>query len=289
MTNSKTRLLGAIGYPNRVARTPAIMSLFAEAAQLDYAYLLFEFPPEQLRRAVDGLRALGAAGFNVTMPYKQAIMEYLDEVDSEALQLNAVNTVRIDADGRLYGYNTDYYGFRKSLHDANMCVEGKRVTVLGAGAVAGPVALTLDQEKAGSVVWLNRTIEKAEKWATWMNARRSGVAKSALLTRDNLNRQIGDSDIIIDITPVGMATNNVKEHTFDAELFDDTKSICHVVYAPWETPLLKAAREHGAYTMNGARMSLNQAARAFEIWTGCPVDDHTLESVMRYVEKDVKA
>lgn len=288
MTNSKTRLLGAIGYPNRVARTPMIMSTFAEVIGADYAYLLFEFPPQQLPQAVAGLKALGAAGFNVTMPYKQAIMEYLDEIDAEARLLNAVNTVRIDENGRLHGSNTDYFGFRQSLKDAGVPVEGRRVTVLGAGAVSGPVWLTLSEERAGHVTWLNRTLDRAEACAAQMNRRSAGIADAALLTRKNLNRQIRESDLIIDVTPVGMATNAVKEHDFDASLIDDTKFFYHVVYAPWETPLLKTAREHGARTMNGARMSVGQAKRAFEIWTGKTVDEATLMQALGRVEADVK-
>lgn len=288
MTSSKTRLLGAVGYPNRVARTPMLMSIFAEATGQDFSYLLFEFPPEQLQQAVEGLKALGAAGFNVTMPYKQAIIEYLDGMDEEAEQLNAVNTVRIDESGKLFGYNTDYYGFRKSLRDANVPVEGSRVAVIGAGAVSGPVALALEKEKAGHVVWLNKTPEKAEACAAVMNARRPGVAESAILTPDHLNREIRNSDIIVDITPVGMATNDVKEHAFDANLMNPSKFVYHVVYAPWETPILRTARIHGAQIMNGARMSLNQAARAFEIWTGASIDDDTLARALKCIEEDVR-
>ena len=264
------------------------MSTFAEVIGADYAYLLFEFPPQQLPQAVAGLKALGAAGFNVTMPYKQAIMEYLDEIDAEARLLNAVNTVRIDENGRLHGSNTDYFGFRQSLKDAGVPVEGRRVTVLGAGAVSGPVWLTLSEERAGHVTWLNRTLDRAEACAAQMNRRSAGIADAALLTRKNLNRQIRESDLIIDVTPVGMATNAVKEHDFDASLIDDTKFFYHVVYAPWETPLLKTAREHGARTMNGARMSVGQAKRAFEIWTGKTVDEATLIQALGRVEADVK-
>jgi len=287
MTTCKTRLLGAIGYPNRVARTPISMSAFAEAMGLDYAYLLFEFPPEQLDDAVKGLKALGAAGFNVTMPYKQAIIPYLDEIDEEAAQLNAVNTVMV-REGRLYGYNTDYYGFRQSLKDAGICLQDKKITVLGAGAVSGPVSLALCKDGAQQVTWLNRTLDKARLCAEQMNKINPGTADFAVLNAENLNRRIRESDLIVDITPVGMATNAIKEHEFDASLLDAGKTVYHVVYAPWETPILRTARERGAKAINGARMSLLQAKRAFEIWTNSEISAKVLEKALMCIEKDVK-
>ncbi len=287
MTSSKTKLIGAIGYPNRVARTPMIMSVFAEETRLDFAYLLFEFPPRQLRAAVEGLKTLGAAGFNVTMPYKQAILEYLDDVDDGAAQLNAVNTVRIDEDGRLYGSNTDYFGFLQSLRDMNVSVADATITVLGAGAVSGPVSLALTREGAAHVTWLNRTEDKAAACAAKMNEHKAGMADFGLLTSENLNRQLRTSDILVDITPVGMATNAIKMHEFDVSLLNESKLVYHIVYAPWETPLLRIAREHGARIINGARMSVRQAERAFEIWTGTKIYDATVEKALRRVEEDV--
>lgn len=287
MTTCKTRMLGAIGFPNRVARTPITMSTFAEAMNLDYAYLLFEFPPQQLEEAIKGLKALGAVGFNVTMPYKQAIIPYLDEIDEEAAQLNAVNTVAV-RNGKLYGYNTDFFGFRQSLKDADICLKGKTVTVLGAGAVSGPVSLTLSMDGAQQVTWLNRTEDKARACAEQMNLRRPGMADYAVLCSENLNRRIEKSDLIVDITPVGMATNAIKAHDFDADLLNQEKTVYHVVYAPWETPILSTAREHGAKTMNGARMSLLQAKRAFEIWTEQEVSTAALEQALDRIERDVK-
>jgi len=263
------------------------MSAFAEAMGLDYAYLLFEFPPEQLDDAVKGLKALGAAGFNVTMPYKQAIIGYLDEIDDEAAQLNAVNTVMV-REGKLYGYNTDYFGFRQSLKDAGICLQGKKVTILGAGAVSGPVSLALSKEGAEQVTWLNRTADKARLCAEAMNKHRPGTADYDVLNEANLNRRIQESDLIVDITPVGMATNAVKEHAFDASLLNESKTVYHVVYAPWETPILRTAREQGAKAMNGARMSLLQAKRAFEIWTDTEISAEVLEKAISRIEQDVK-
>ena len=287
MTSCKTRLLGAIGYPNRVARTPMIISSFCESAGEDYAYLLYEFPPDRLTDAVRGLKALGAAGFNVTMPYKQAILDFLDVLDPEAEELNAVNTVVI-RDGKLHGYNTDYIGFKNSLRDYGIDPAGKRAVVIGAGAVSGPVRLALAQAGTGHVTWLGRTVEKAERCAAAMNARVPGIASAAALTREALNEEIARSELIFDITPVGMATNSVKEHDFDAGLLGPGKVVYHVVYSPWETPILRAARERGAFAVNGARMSLLQAKASFEIWTGCEVDKNVLESTLKRVEAAVR-
>ncbi len=288
MTSCKTRLLGAIGYPNRVARTPMVMSSFCQATKQDYAYLLYEFPPEKLSDAVHGLKALGAAGFNVTMPYKQAILDYLDVLDPEAEKLNAVNTVAIRS-GKLYGYNTDYIGFKHSLRDYGIDPAGRRAVVIGAGAVSGPVRLALSQAGVGHVTWFDLVAEKAEQCAASMNALNPGVASAAQLTPEALNEEIERSELIFDITPVGMSTNSVKEHTFDTSLFKPGKVVYHVVYSPWETPILRAARENGAFAVNGARMSLLQAKASFEIWTGCEIDTNVLESTLKRVEEEVRS
>ena len=284
--NSATGMLGAVGYPLRHSRSPLLMNRLCEKLNQNYVYLMYEFPPQNLADAVIGLKTLGVRGFNVTMPYKQKIMEYLDEIDEKAEQLGAVNTVK-QKNGRLTGYNTDYFGFRQALADGDISLAGKKVLVLGAGAVSGPVYITMIEEKADYVLWLNRDEEAAEFRAEMMNRIYPGSAGSGGLSPHSVSAGIEESDIIINITPVGMSANAQKMLNFDPDVFNEEKTVFDVIYSPLKTPLLIEAEKRGARIQNGLRMFINQAKRAFEIWTGISVPEQILCEIEYAVAKDV--
>lgn len=284
--DAATGMLGAVGYPLRHSRSPLLMNGLCEKLDQNYVYLMYEFPPRDLAGAVSGLKALGVRGFNVTMPYKQQIMEYLDEIDETAERLGAVNTVK-QKDGRLTGYNTDYFGFRQALADADISLEGKKVLVLGAGAVSGPVCLTMLEEKAGHVLWLNRDEEAAKFRAGMMNRIRPGSADSGGLAPQSVNAGMEASDVIINITPVGMSGNAQKILRFDPDVFNEKKTVFDVIYSPLKTPLLMEAEKRGARIQNGIRMFINQAKQAFEIWTGISVPEQILCEMEYAVARDV--
>ncbi len=284
--DSSTKLLGAVGYPSGQSRSPLLMNSWCEQLDRNYVYLMYEFPPQELAEAVAGLKALGAVGFNVTMPYKQRIMEYLDEIDERAEQLGAVNTVTCK-DGRLAGYNTDYFGFRQALADADISPTGRKVLVLGAGAVSGPVCMTMLEEGADHVLWLNRNGEAAKLRADAMNRVRRGSADSGTLSPQAVSAGIRESDIIINITPVGMSSNLQKILEFDVNAFNENKTVFDVIYSPLKTPLLMEAERRGAKIQNGIRMFINQAKRAFEIWTGVPVPEQLLDEAERMIAEDI--
>jgi len=285
--DSNTRLLGAIGYPIKQSRSPLLMNRLCNLMNQNFVYVMFEFPPVKMDDAILGLKALNVSGFNVTMPYKQRIMDYLDEISDEARMLEAVNTVK-NVDGKLYGYNTDYYGFKQALIDAGIQLEGKRVLVLGAGAISGPVALTMLNGNAEHVTWLNRTKEKADLQAEAMNKIRPGIASSDVLNYCNISKKIEESDIIVNITPVGMSSNSIKMFDFDINRFNENKTVFDVIYTPLKTPILEAAESRGAKVHNGLRMFLNQGKLAFEIWTDTKVPDVFINEIEEIVKEDVK-
>lgn len=284
--DSSTRLLGAIGYPMKQSRSPLLMNRLCEQMDQNYAYAMYEFPPERLSDAVAGLKALGARGFNVTMPYKQKIMDFLDEIDEDAKKLGSVNTVK-NEDGRLAGYNTDYFGFRQAFVDANITIEGKKVLVLGAGAISGPVYMTMLQGGAERVLWLARREEMAALRAEAMNRIRPGSADSGQLSPSAVNRGIDECDIIVNITPVGMSTNSIKMLDFDPAHFNEKKTVFDVLYSPLKTPLLLEAEKRGARVQNGIRMFLNQAKQAFEIWTDTSVPAALIDEAQDMIAQDV--
>jgi len=285
--DSATRLLGVIGHPLKQSRSPLLMNRLCEQLDQNYAYLMYEFSPEKLFDAVAGLKALGARGFNVTMPYKQKIMEYLDEIDEKAGQLGAVNTVKQE-DGRLIGYNTDYFGFRQALADAGISLAGKKVLVLGAGAISGPVYMTMLEEGTEHVLWLSRNEEMAELRADAMNRICPGSAGSARLSPQAVNAGIKESDIVMNITPVGMSTYPQKILEFDPDAFNEKKTVFDVLYSPLKTPLLIEAEKRGAKIQNGIRMFLNQAKRSFEIWTDISVPEQILDEAEHIIARDVE-
>ena len=285
--NSYTRLLGAIGYPIKQSRSPLLMNRLCELLGQNYVYAMYEFPPEKLDAAIEGLKAINARGFNVTMPYKKCIMPYLDEISDEARTLESVNTVK-NMDGRLYGYNTDYFGFKQAFADAGIDIQGKKVLILGAGAISGPVSMTMLKGNAEHVIWLNRTEETAALRAKMMNDIRHGVASAGKLNTASVNKKIEECDIIVNITPVGMSSNTVKLLEMDIGRFNEQKTVFDVLYSPLKTPLLEAAEQRGARVQNGIRMFLNQAKMAFEIWTDTIVPKAYIDEMQAMIEEDVR-
>lgn len=281
--NSSTRLLGAVGYPLNQSCSHLLMNRLCEQLDQNYVYLMYEVPPCRFLEAVKGLKAMRAGGFNVTMPYKQRIMEYLDEVDETADMLGAVNTVKYD-NGRLIGYNTDYFGFKQAMADADISLEGKKVVVLGAGAVSGSVSMTMLEEGADRVLWINRNEEAAERCAKVMNRIRPGSAGSAGLSSQAVSKGIRESDIIINITPVGMTSYPQRILEFDPDALNEKKTVFDILYSPLKTPLLIEAERRGARIQNGIRMFMNQAKKAFEIWTDILVSEEMLYESEHIIE-----
>lgn len=142
--DAKTRLVGLLATPIRHSITPAMHNLGYTISDLNYAYLAFDVGTDKLRETVEGLKAMGAAGFNVSMPNKIDVMQYLDELDDSARLAGASNTV-VHEDGKLIGYNTDGLGYVKSLEEHGIQLEGMKVTLVGSGGVAAPIAIQLVQ------------------------------------------------------------------------------------------------------------------------------------------------
>ena len=237
---------------------------------LDYIYLPFEVKKENIALAIGGLKGLGIAGINVTIPHKESVIPYLDTLDDSAGLIGAVNTIKLE-DGSLKGYNTDGLGFLKSLKiDAQEEAKGKNIIILGAGGAARAIAIQMALEGAKGITIANRTVERGIELEGYINSGVKGqgsrVIKAVSLNDSSLIEYFKGADIIINTTSVGMKDSDTP--LFPYNYISDRHLVCDIVYKPIETKLLKKASLRGARILNGLGMLVYQGSLSFKIWTG---------------------
>lgn len=261
MIKGTTKIIGIFGYPVEHTKSPAMHNAAFEHLGLDYCYVPFSVRPENLKSALDGIRALGIAGLNITVPHKEAVIPFLDEMSEEASFIGAVNTVK-NENGILNGYNTDGIGFMRSLEEKGVQAKGKKVLILGAGGAARAVGYALCKEASECHIY-NRTAEKGR--ALCGHLLKTG-GNMRLSDNDLINDKgfLSGMDIIINTTSVGLSESDTP--LLNASLLNTGQVVCDLVYK--QTPLLKAAEKVGCVTMDGLGMLLWQGVAAFEIWTG---------------------
>jgi len=274
MITSQTELYGVIGYPIRHSLSPVFQNALLKYAGINGVYLAFEVKPEDLKKAVLGFKAIGVKGINVTIPHKEAIMEYLDEIDPVAQEIGAVNTVKFE-EGRAIGYNTDWIGFLRVLKMLLPSIEGKRVLLLGAGGTARAVIYALLYEGAKLFLW-NRTKERALELVKRFNDRLTAVSRP--------EEVIEKVSVIVNTTSVGLKEEDPE--IFDYSLITQEHTVVDVIYR--ETKLIKRAKEVGAKYLDGLPMLLWQGIESFRIWNGCQVPySVALRAVENYLNAKV--
>jgi len=267
-----TRVLGVFGHPIEHSLSPVMQNAALSALHLDYVYVPFHVLPDGLGKAVDGIRALGLAGVNVTIPHKERVIEYLDEVSELSRQIRSVNTI-IPANGRLRGDTTDGPGFLRSVEAVWGRVDGGRALILGAGGSAKAVAYALAGVGCELVI-VNRTPERAAELVEALNGFfGKNVAKSAPLEREALAEEMGKADLLVNTTSVGMYPK-VDATLVPAELIRKGLCVYDLVYNPLRTRLVVEAESRGASAMTGLKMLVYQGALSLEMWTdrSAPVD-----------------
>ncbi|CAB3289426.1 Shikimate dehydrogenase (NADP(+)) [Methanocaldococcus lauensis] len=264
MIDARTKVVGLIGHPVEHSFSPIMHNAAFKDKGLNYVYLAFDVLPEKLKYVIDGAKALGIVGFNVTIPHKVEIIKYLDELDESAKLIGAVNTIKIE-NNKAVGYNTDGIGARLSLEEEIGKVKDKTILILGAGGAARAVAFEL--AKDNNIIIANRTVEKAEKLAKEI-AEKLNKKFGEEVKFSSLNNDFSDVDIIINATPVGMYPNVDVEPLIKADQIKPDMVVMDLIYNPLETTLLKEAKKVGAKTINGLGMLIYQGAVAFKIWTG---------------------
>jgi shikimate dehydrogenase len=232
------------------------------AAGLDWRYLTLEVAPEDLADAVRGMRAMGFAGGNFTIPHKVAVTEHLDELTEAAALMGAVNCVYRDGE-RLVGENTDGKGFVQSLREITE-PEGKNVVILGAGGAARAIAVELGLSKVAQITIVNRTAERGQELADLVQDK-VGVTAASVEWKGKYEIQEG-TNILINATSVGLndaeARLPIKPKSLDAQTV-----VADVIFNPPQTRLLRDAAERGCPTLDGLGMLVNQAVIGFKIWT----------------------
>ncbi|MEA2621736.1 MAG: shikimate dehydrogenase [Chloroflexota bacterium] len=235
------------------------------AAGIDGRYELLELESDAVADAVAAARGPGWLGLGVTAPYKRVVAGLCDEVEADATAIGAVNNVVRTADGRLVGINTDAPGFRAGVELAlGRPLAGLDVVVAGAGGAAHAVVHACLTGGARNVTVVNRTLETAQG----LTQRFSGVGAGTIAAASGANqaeRALRQADLAVNATTVGMIDPGM---TIDVALLPDHATVFDLVYVPAETPLLRAARERGLRAQNGSQMLIQQAAIAFERWTG---------------------
>jgi shikimate dehydrogenase len=263
--NAKTKVYGVIGDPIEHSLSPIIHNAAFKKLKLNAVYLAFKVSPTNLADAVKGLKSLGVSGFNVTIPHKISIIPLLDEVDSLAEKIGAVNTVK-NVDGKLVGYNTDGEGALKALEENGVSLKNKKIVLVGAGGASKALAFTF-ANYAEELIILNRTEEKAINLAASISKNYGLKVKGLRLNEENLALELKDADILVNTTSVGMYPN-IKETPIPKKLIKPGMVVFDIVYKPLKTRLLRDAKLKGAKVVDGLAMLVYQAVKAFEIWTG---------------------
>lgn len=254
-----TQLCGIVLHPAGHTRSPAMHNAAFAAAGIDAAYLAFDVPPQRLRGAIDGMRALGIRQLAVSIPHKQAVIEWLDEVDDTARAIGAVNTVTRCGDA-LIGANTDWVGGVRAL-EREVDLRGARAVVLGAGGTARALVFGL-RERGAEVSVLNRSVERAERLAAELGVERAGPLEALADT---------PHDVLVNTTSVGLSED---VSPVDAAWIARDCVVLDAVYVPTRTRLLRDAAARGARTIGGKWMLVHQAAEQFRLWTDreAPID-----------------
>ena len=228
----KTKNLGVIGYPIKHSLSPVIQNTAIQEAGIDYAYIAMPIAPENLEKAVIGLKALNFTGFNVTIPHKVNIMQYLDEIDEMAKLIGAVNTVHIK-EGKLYGYNTDAIGFINPLLKENVEIKDKTAVILGAGGACRAVVCGLIKQGIKNIILAVRNPAKAQLLANDFNDLVD--IKVCDWHSEEFKQYLAQADLLVNTTPLGMEGNIDSKPPVDWESVKKYEIVYDIVYIPSET------------------------------------------------------
>jgi len=243
---------GIIGYPLKVTLSPPMHNAAFKALGLDGMYVTLPVKEEKLKEAVYGLSALNFRGFNITIPYKKKIMEYLDEISIDATAIDAVNTVLIE-ENKLKGFNTDTYGFEESLNKYEIDLEDKKILLIGAGGVAYACSYIINKKNPSRFIITDIVEEKAKKLTQ--------IYQADKISTDDVEKMASESDVILNATPVDLQDKILTLMKENSVYYDINYKF-------------QIKEQKGVKVVNGSLMLILQGARAFTIWTeqDAPID-----------------
>ncbi|MCD6074505.1 MAG: shikimate dehydrogenase [Rhodospirillales bacterium] len=272
MTTGRAKLAGVMGWPVGHSLSPLLHGYWLTTHAIDGAYIPLAVKPDDFADAVRMLPKLGFAGANVTIPHKQAAMACVDELDDVAVRIGAVNTIVVRRDGRLWGTNTDGYGFLENLKAKHPQWDPQAgpAAVIGAGGAARAVVVALLDAGVASVRLTNRSRERAEGLARDVDA-----AKIEVIDWDLRSVSLAGAGLLVNTTSLGMTGQPALE--LDLTHLPKEAAVYDIVYVPLDTDLLKAAKAAGHPTIDGIGMLLHQARPGFAAWFGIePTVDQAL-------------
>jgi len=264
--NGKTQIYGIIGYPVKHTFSPLMQNAAFKHLGINAVYLPFEVKPQDLKVSLTCMRLLGISGLNVTIPHKEEVIKYLDELDKEASLIGAVNTI-VNRAGRFKGFNTDGRGFIQSLKEEfGILPKGKRFFIMGAGGASRAISFSLALSGADRIVLVDSIEGKAIKLAESLLKNTSCEAIALKKDKKAIKELLLDSDVFINTTPCGMRRTDPK--LIDPDFLHRELFVYDIIYNPRITKLLIDAKRKGARVSGGIGMLLNQGAISFSLWTG---------------------
>ena len=281
--DGKTKIIGIIGRSIENSLSPLIHNQIILKYSVNFCYLPFQVTETDLAKTIQGIKALNIRGVNITFPYKEKVIEFLDELEESARRIGAVNTI-VNNKGFLTGYNTDVIGFKKSLQeDGKFVIKKKKAVILGAGGAARAVVYALLEEEIEEICIFNRTLEKAKKIKQNLS---SFFPKSRiivfLLEGENLKEKIEKAHLLVNATSLGMPPRVDNTPLPDEKLFHPNLLVYDLIYHPVRTLFLRQAERAGAKIINGLPMLVYQGIESFYLWTGLkPEGKEVLEMIKR--------
>ncbi|MCC5911474.1 MAG: shikimate dehydrogenase [Clostridiaceae bacterium] len=276
--NGGTKAVCLIGDPVEHSFSPIIHNYGFKNLNINAIYINHRVENSNLKSAMEGIKALGYLGCNVTYPHKIEVMKFLDDLSQEAKLIGAVNTIRND-NGKLTGYNTDGLGFVTGLLRKGINLNGKKICILGAGGAAKSIAVALAIHFDCIITICNRSMEKAmEIIDTINNIQETPSSQHHYITSDEIDTY--SMDVLINCTPVGMVPNIDNIPYEDKIIFHKDLIVSDIIYQPFETALLKKAKLANCTIHHGIDMLIDQGILAFEIWTGEKLDFEEIKELL---------
>ncbi|MFW6149219.1 MAG: shikimate dehydrogenase [Atribacterota bacterium] len=284
--NLMTLTIGLLGEHLENSLSPLIHRSFICHYSLNYCYLPFQIKTENLEKAIYGAKALGIHGLNVTIPFKEKSMGFMDSIDPAAEKIGAINTI-VRKNEKLYGYNTDWNGFKEPLKK-NMKIKliDKKAIVLGAGGAARSVVFALAEEGCPVISIFNRSKDRALGLKrNFNNIFPQCEIKTFPFQRKNLQEEIDNADLLVNTTPLG-SWYYPGQNPLPEEIKPPSKLIVYdLIYCPDRTPLLRWAEINGNRILNGKEMLIYQAAESFYLWTGLYPDQDIMTKILSKIRK----
>ena len=276
-----TKILGLIGRAVDYSYSPLIHNRACELLGLGYHYTIFNIAdPCMIGDALRGAKALGLAGFNVTIPYKKTVVPFLDDLSGEAASIRAVNTI-VNDEGKLIGHNTDIAGFAAPLLPYRESIRGQTLSIFGGGGAALAAIEALNRFFAPKEILL--FVRNPEKTRTLLVE--SGHDHLTILHSGN-PAKVSECRVVVNATPIGTRGSNGSPLPLERELLHSGQIVYDMVYNPLDTPLLQAAKQAGAITISGIEMLIGRAERSFAIWTGMQMPTAAVkEALMQEIQQ----